>query len=86
MVADQPPLAKALQELDIWMSELRFAHDIILMDSPSAFLEANVAYVCTWSSDVLRTILPTELGDDFAYGNYLKYWLNIQNVVQVSKN
>lgn len=81
---DDSPLSSALQKLDSWIERNASKYDFqMVTDGDNR--PPNAAYICTWKSRSLSTILPNDAKKkQITYPKYLENWIDIRAAVDVS--
>lgn len=82
-VDDALPLKNVLHRFYNWIDGIRYDYDLYLPKREYTY-EEN-AFFCTWSNADLGTYLRKECSNnkDIPYANYLKWWINGQEIYRV---
>lgn len=78
-----PPLKSVVSAFQKWVNDIRYDYDLNIPHRGRSCDEN--AYFCSWSNMDLGSFLRKECyNKDFSYANYMKWWLNAQEIYYVS--
>lgn len=83
-IVSAPSIIDALDKLYAWLEHNERRHKFRFVSSKYAYLASDAAFICTWDAQYLAEILPRETSKKgFYYRDYLKHWIDLQEVVEV---